>query len=36
MFFVSSDTLSSKYAYETIKPNKVIANSLDVKLNSLN
>ena len=35
-FFVSSDTLGSKYRYETVNPSKVFSNSLDVKLNSLN
>ena len=34
-FFVSSDTLSSKYRYETVNPSEVFSNSLDVKPSSL-
>ena len=36
VFFLSSDILSSKYCHETVNASKVLSNSLDVKLNSLN
>ena len=34
--FVSSDTLSSNYRYETVNPGKVFFQFAGVKLNSLN